>query len=132
MVAGPVDFAPAEASRPDARTVLRPGDMQRRLTRDFLSGEQVMEVVVDDGLQRIDAHGLEVGRRCVERYFAHPDDPQSLRVEADWTMTLARGDWSVRTETRATMRRRGSGFSVDCLVEAFEGDTQVFQRRYGL
>ncbi|MBX3570512.1 MAG: CocE/NonD family hydrolase [Rhizobiaceae bacterium] len=126
----PVVFAPAEASRPAPRTTLRQGEMQRRLHRDFIGGEEMQEVVVDDGVQRIDAHGLEIGRRCVERYFARPGDPQSPRIEADWTMTLRRGDWGIRTETRSTMRRQGAGYAVDCHVTAFEGERLVFERRH--
>lgn len=126
----PVEFLPSEASRPHPRTVIRAGDMQRRLTRDFLSGEETLEVIVDDGLQRIDAHGLVVGRRCVERYHANPSKSRSLHIEAHWTMTLGRGDWSVKTETRASMQRSENGFVVDCVVEAVEGDSPVFERRY--
>jgi hypothetical protein len=104
--------------------------MRRTLSRDFITGEEMLEVVVDDGLRKIEAHGLEFSRRCVERYFARPFDPSALRIEADWTLSLGRGDWRIRTETQATMRRVEKSFAVDCKVRAFQGDEKVFEREY--
>lgn len=126
----PVAFDAPEASRPQVRRVLAAGEMRRTLSRDFITGEEMLEVVVDDGLQRIEPHGLEIGRRCDERYFAKPFDPGSLRIEAGWTMSLGRGDWQVRTQTLATMRRAEQGFVADCTVRAFHQDRQVFERTY--
>ncbi len=126
----PVAFAPPEASRPHACRTVEPGEMRRTLSRDFITGEEMLEVVVDDGLRKIDAHGLEFSRRCVERYFARPFDPSALRIEADWTLSLGRGDWRIRTETQATMRRVEKSFAVDCKVRAFQGDQKVFEREY--
>ncbi|WP_436643241.1 CocE/NonD family hydrolase [Microbaculum sp. FT89] len=122
-----VSFPPPVAARPNPRVQLRPSQMQRRLTRDFITGAEVLTVVVDDGLQRLDPHGLEVGRRCEERYGIHPDDPLSGWIEADWTMTLGRADWQVRTEIRTTMRHTEAGFVYTNRLEAYEGDELVFR-----
>jgi putative CocE/NonD family hydrolase len=125
-----VEFEKPEASRPNSRTILQPGETKRTLSRDFITGEEILEVTVDDGVQRIDAHRLEVGRRCVERYFARPDDPGSLRIEADWTMTLGRGEWQVRTETKASMQRANGRFRADCIVRAYDSDRLVFEQHH--
>ncbi|MDR0809505.1 MAG: CocE/NonD family hydrolase [Gemmobacter sp.] len=124
----PVTFEPPIASVAQVREQLLPGEMSRELKRDFLTGEEIMTVVVDDGLQRLAPHGLEVGRRCVERYGIHPDDPRSAWVEADWTMTLGRGDWQIRTEVRSSIRRTADGLETRNCVTAYEGDTRVFHR----
>jgi hypothetical protein len=123
-----VSFEPPVASPAQEREQLRPGEMRRQLTRDFMTGEEMLTVVVDDGCQRLAPHGLEMGRRCVERYGIRPDDPRSAWVEADWTMTLGRGDWQIRTEVRSGMRRTAEGVETRNRVEAYEGKTCIFRR----
>ncbi|WP_333814339.1 CocE/NonD family hydrolase [Tabrizicola sp.] len=126
--ARPVIFEAPAASIANARAQLRPGEMRRELKRDFITSEEILTVVVDDGLQRLSPHGLEVGRRCVERYGIRPDDPRSAWVEADWTMTLGRGDWQIRTEVRSSQRRTAAGVETRNCVLAYEGDRCVFRR----
>ena len=126
--AGAIHFPDAEAPPPVARAVVEPPENRRELRRDYITGEEEMEVVVDDGLLRIESHGLAVGRRCVERYAIHPDDPLSARCEADWTMRVERGDWKTRTETRATMWASKESFHIRVGVQAFLNGDLVFSR----
>ena len=114
----PLLFAPPEASPPESRTVVSPGETRRALTRDYVSGREEMLVIVDDGVQRIDEHGLEIGRRCEERYSIHPDDPLSACVDARWAMSLARGDWTVQTHSRATLTASETHFHVAWELQA--------------
>lgn len=123
-----IRFPEAEAPAPDARTAVQMPENRRELRRDYISGEETMDVVVDDGLLRIDSHGLEVGRRCVERYAIRPDDPLSARCEAEWTMRVQRGDWKTRTETRATMRADAERFIINVGVVAYLNGGAVFSR----
>ena len=126
--AGAIHFTEAEAPAPVARAVVEPPENRRELRRNYITGEEIMEVVVDDGLLRIETHGLAVGRRCVERYVIHPDDPLSALCEADWTMRVERGDWKTRTETRATMRADKDSFHIRVGVQAFLNGSLVFSR----
>lgn len=130
LTPGPILFADPEASRPQVRETLAPGEKRRVLRRDLVTGEDVLDVVVDDGLQKILAHGLEFGRRCEETYRAKPFDPGSLQIEARWTQSLRRADWHVRTQTEAKMRRIDDGVVLTCNVQAFDGDYKIFDRDY--
>ena len=126
----PVSFLAPEGPAPVKRELLKAGEMRRSLHRDYITGQEFMEVVVDDGMQRIETHGLEVGRRCVERYFIHPDDPLSARIEADWTMNLGRGDWRIRTETRSVMTSSKEAFLLEAHLVAYVGNEEVFSRTF--
>lgn len=123
-------FEEPEASRPGPVQILAPGEMRRVLRRDFITGEEVLEVVVDDGIKRIETHGLEFGRLCEETYFAKPFDPASLRIEAAWTRSLRRDEWRVHTRTRAIMHRVDNGSVLECTVQAYFGDHKIFEREY--
>lgn len=124
----PVRFNPAEGSAPESRTLLKAGEMSRSLERDYITGRETMTVVVDDGLQRIDGHGLEIGRRSEEIYSILPGEPQSACVKARWTMSLAREDWSIRTETSAMMTASENDFIVTAQLDTYEGETRIFSR----
>jgi putative CocE/NonD family hydrolase len=126
----PIAFAPPVVPEPRGRTTLRAAETRRILHRDYVSGEELMEVVVDDGLTGIDDHGLEIGRRCVERYRIHPDRPASASCEADWTMLVGRGNWRTLTETRAVMTCTPHHFKIKASLVAFVGDKEVFRKEY--
>lgn len=126
----PVRFEAPEASKPDSREVVRPGSFHRTLHRDLAGGEEHYEVMADDGETRITRHGLALGRRCVEVYTINSNDPGAAQITADWTMTLARDDWSIRTETRSLIKRDRDGFLVTCSVDAFEGTDPIYSHRF--
>ena len=119
-------FAPAEASPPQPRTVLSNGEARRSVEYDFMSGTETVRVVVDDGVQRIDSHGLEVGRRCEERYSMVHGEASSARIEAKWVMTLSRGDWSIRTQTDAVAKFVNGTLKAAATVQVFEDGKMVF------
>jgi len=126
----PVSFAAPEASAPDSREVVRPGSFHRTLYRDLAGGEESYEVMADDGETRISRHGLALGRRCIEVYTINRNDPGTAQITADWTMTLARDDWSIRTETRSLIKQDRDGFLVTCSVDAFEGADPIYSHRF--
>jgi putative CocE/NonD family hydrolase len=119
-------FAPAEASMPAKRTVLSIGDLKRTEEHDFIQQSDTICVVVDDGVQRIDAHGLEIGRRCEERYSMIRGKATTARIEANWEMTLARDDWNVRVQSTATAEFENGSLRVNATVKAFDGGELIF------
>jgi putative CocE/NonD family hydrolase len=125
-----VSFAPAEQTAPDARTVLREGENHRSHERDFVTGRETIRVVNDDGRTRIDAHGLEIERRCEETYEIHPDDPASAHIAVRWRMGLARGEWNVATVIDAAMGWEKGRLVARATITALEGGKPVFSRDY--
>ena len=76
------------------------------------------------------AHGLANGSIARESWSIHPDDPLSASGQTHWTQTLSRNGWSVRTETSAEMRCDAQNFIVSARIEAYEGETLVFERDF--
>ena len=74
--------------------------------------------------------GWRHGGIARERWTIDPADPLSAYGETHWTQTLSRSGWSVRTETYTTMRSDAQNFHLTGRIEAFEGDTLVFERDF--
>ena len=60
--------------------------------------------------------GLDVSRRAYERYDSVADDFGSVRGESAWTMSFARDEWNVRTETRTVLRSDEREFVLDATL----------------
>ena len=65
-----------------------------------------------------------------ERWTIHPANPLSARGITHWTSTLSRDEWSVRTETFAAMHSDAANFHLTGRIEAYEGETLVFERDF--
>ena len=123
-------FPPAAGAAPEARTPLRSGRYERRQTRDLLTGAAVIEIESDDGVERIESHGLEIGGSALHRYGIAPDDPLSARHETLYRIAHARGDWQVGSETRTVMTATATDFLITATLEAFENDRPVFTKAW--
>ena len=123
-------FGEAEAAAPMDRSVIEEPHLQRTVTRDVASGTVTLTHVDDGGVFRIDAYGLECGARTVRHLSIRDDDPLSARVDVDWTWTLRSGDWDVRTHTTGVVTCTLDSFEIDAGLEAFEGETRIFERTW--
>jgi hypothetical protein len=119
---GPDASLPPPAAAPPAeRRELRAPSNARHLVQDIGKGEVRVEITDDFGAAEIPPHGLEVGMVARETWSLRPEQPLSARGETHWTMTMGRGDWRVRTETRASLTGDASDFQVEGSLEAYEG-----------
>jgi uncharacterized protein len=118
----------AEVAQPWAYKVLRVPQAARRIERDLLSGRVTLVVEDDTGLVENLAHGLITGERMAERWSVHPDDPLSADSFFEFNQSLARANWAVRTQGWARMTATHSGLVMTAHLDAWEGDTQIFQR----
>lgn len=123
-------FPPAAGATPEARTTLQSGRYERRQTRDLVTGATVIEIEADDGVERIDAHGLEISGSALHRTSILPDDPLSARHETHYRIAHARGDWRVGSETRTVMTATATDFLITATLEAFENDRTVFTKAW--
>lgn len=109
---------------------LRPPSSERRIERDLETGLVTVVVANDFGEVRDLDHGLVAGSRMSERWTIRPDDPLSARAEIWWEQTLSRGDWSVRTEARSSMRSDAESFYLTARLEAWEDSDRLFERDF--
>jgi len=123
-------FDEAEGAAPWAHEVLRAPIYEATQCIDQSSGETVISILDDSGLQRDAEHGLITG--SITRYDRriHPDNPLSATAKTHWTQTLERGDWSVRTETYSRMWADADTYYLTARIEAFEGQTLIFERDF--
>ena len=125
-----VSFEEPEAARPWNTQTVRPASNSRTVERDDKTGLVTLAIVDDFGEIRDADHGLRNGGIARERWTIHPANPLSARGITHWTSTLSRDEWSVRTETFAAMHSDASNFHLTGRIEAFEGDTLVFERDF--
>ena len=118
---------PAITAPPLPLETIRPPANIRKAERDVASGETVMHIIDDFGEFKNLTHGLITGECARECYRVHPYDPATCRADIHWTQTLARDDWSVRTETRTELSADTYEFHIKASIEAFEGENRVYQ-----
>ncbi|MGH3310219.1 MAG: CocE/NonD family hydrolase [Streptomyces sp.] len=123
-------FEEPEGTPPLETTQLTPIESRWEVKRDLVNYNSALEIVKDRGTSRIEDINLDVGRRAYERYDSVADDFESVRGESAWTMTFARDEWKVRTETRTVLRSTGNEFVLDATLDGYEGDRRVFSRTW--
>jgi putative CocE/NonD family hydrolase len=121
---------PPVTAPPLKTETIRPPSAARAYEMNLVNGECVMRIDDDFGEHRDQSHGLVSGQICRERYSITGSDPASCRAQSHWTQKLARDGWSVRTETRTTMRCDRDNFYIDAHLEAFEDDCKIFERSW--
>jgi putative CocE/NonD family hydrolase len=125
---------PPEASPASPVTVLRPGELERSVTLDQLSGEVTHRLYIDGGTfgpwgkLRLEATGMEMSHVYERLYAIRPEDPLSARAVMIQSLEMGRGAWQVRIDTRAEMTSTLATFELNAWVEAREG-TEVLCRR---
>ena len=123
-------FKEPEAARPWNVQTVRPPSHSRKAERDAATGAVSLSISDDFGEMRDADHGLASGGIGRERWTIHPDDPLSARAVTHWTSTLSRDGWLLRTETFSSMRSDKDRFYLTGRIEAYEGDSLVFERDF--
>ncbi|MBS7537502.1 CocE/NonD family hydrolase [Ancylobacter lacus] len=124
------DMDPPVLPPAEPRTTLREGRFRRELASDLVSGIRRMQVHLDYGEERIEPSGMVIGRINDETYEVVAGDPLSARIATGWTMTMARGDWSVRTESLAHMSGDADSFRITARLDLFEGEVLARTRTW--
>ena len=105
--------------------------MEGEITTNVATGMQTWRYTTDTGLVRLEPHGWTMSARGENRYFIHPDDPNSARMELQTTDTYFREGWlDVRIEARHTLTSDETHFIIDAGIEVYENDQQVFEREW--
>jgi putative CocE/NonD family hydrolase len=131
-------FQPPEQGPVEEPTALRPLQFVRELGRDLTSNETIYRLHSDAGelggasLVRIDAIGLEIGKRFEKQYRIGESDPLSARMEVHYTTSFRRDDWAVSVDVRTALSATRDAFQLKSSLEAHEGETRIFSRRWDL
>jgi putative CocE/NonD family hydrolase len=125
-----VSFEDPEGATPWQREVQRESANRREVRRDAATGLVTLDITDDFGATRDLDHGLVDESIARERWTIDPADPLSAYGETHWTQKLSRCVWSVRTETFTTMRSDKTNFHLTGRIEAYEGETLVFERNF--
>jgi hypothetical protein len=119
-------FGPAVGAPPLADEELRPGGTRRTVTSDVASGVTTVVMEKDSGGAHLKAIDLAVDSAAVETYRVTSGDPASAEGHITYRQSMGRGDWSVRTETRSTLKLTPTEFLVTAELDVYEGDHPTF------
>ena len=127
-------FGAPEGAPPPAYEELRPARVERSVVRE---GDETVHTIVSEGgafhaggpgrLAEIDLDLCEWSRRC---YRIRDDDPLSARAEVEHRVALRRAEWTIRVESRASLRATREAFELSAELDAFDGETRVRSRRW--
>jgi uncharacterized protein len=126
----PLGWKPAEGAEAVRRKELVAPETHRKNSVDPATGEARHEVLEDFGRYEIEPHGLIQQGVRRESYSIMPDDPLSAKMEAHWTESFERGDWSARTEAYTRLTATKTDWHIWGKLEAYEGGNKVFEREW--
>ncbi|HSM54607.1 MAG TPA: CocE/NonD family hydrolase [Candidatus Sulfomarinibacteraceae bacterium] len=124
------DFPRPEQSEPIPYRQIRPATRERHIRRDVGAGKQQIQDVADNGHVHLLDRELEMKGRSEERFTIYEDDPLSATIVCEQHQVLRRGEWDVRVETYSEMSADEQQFHVINVVDAYEGNTRVFNKTW--
>ena len=123
-------FPPVERAPALETETVEPGMRFWRVIRDAGEETTTLEVADGEGTFRIPAIDLTIRKQGFERYAIGQDDPSGVRAETRWAIGLARGDWSIRTETDTVLTSDAERFQVRARLRAWEGESLVHEEEW--
>lgn len=84
-----------------------------------------MQIADGGGLFRLHANGLTLRKQGYEIYSVPHGDVCAAEGRAEWAYGMQRGDWSVLSKTKTTLRANSEAFVIRARMRAWEGDTLV-------
>jgi predicted acyl esterase len=123
-------FGPATAADPPAHEVITPTKGVRNVRHDIETGEIVYDVQSDSGVIQFAEADLAYGSKNSQRYSIVEGDPLSAKAEYKASFSFKRDGWDIRTKSELTTTCDAEYFYLKGEITAFEGDDQVFERRW--
>ncbi len=121
----PAPFLEPEISAPLESYQSTEGAGNRRITYDAATGTWAINVGLGFGSVTL-PDSLTYAEKGSDTFSIVEGDPLSARADAEWTITLGRGDWQTRAETRSAVSCDARSFRVTNSVDGFEGDDRIF------
>ncbi|HKI19500.1 MAG TPA: CocE/NonD family hydrolase, partial [Isosphaeraceae bacterium] len=110
-------FPASEGAKPLAKTYHRPAAGRRWIERDIGSGLVTYFIEEDMGHFTIDHIGLETDFVQREAYRIRDDDPLSAEIEISYAISIGRGNWRTRSQTRTVMRADKTHFILTASLD---------------
>ncbi len=128
-----IAFAPRETAAEAAKTSLRKGRVERRVSFDLGANMSRYETIAEGGLfgegaYRFDEIGTEIAHDLTRRFAIAGDDPLSARYELAQRYEMGREGWRIRIETHVEMRATATHFLVEAKLDAFENGALIRSR----
>jgi putative CocE/NonD family hydrolase len=131
--AQPPDLGQAWSPPPlEAKVLVAPERGRIRIERDAENGSATVDVVRNLGALHIADVDLDLTAVGSERYSMPAGDPAQARSEAQRRAEFKRADWHASVVTQSILTSSGGNWRLVATLSAFEGEAQVFARRWDL
>ena len=127
---GAAAFPPPEMAPPPETTTLVQAQGTRHIERNVATGEQIIRLVEDGGVYRLESIDLECADGVNAEYRIVDGEPASARASWRWWSRRKRGDWEVSVKARMKVSASRHAFRIESDLEAFEGERRVFSRTW--
>ncbi|MEX0983800.1 MAG: CocE/NonD family hydrolase [Actinomycetota bacterium] len=127
----PPAFGPPESAASSATEVLRADPAFHRIEHDVVEDTYVMRLN-QDGDNAIRREGVLIRDEARDEMFIREGDPLSARAVCDRVYGLGWEESGIEVEirTRSVMTSDATHFHLEDRLEAFEGQTRVFERTW--
>ena len=123
-------FGPSEVAPPLAVEQLRVAERRQWVERDLVNGSTTFHLVNDGGAKRLVDSGMEVDSFAEEQFSIDDGQPLSAVQTVVQRLGYRREGWEVRIETHSRLTADADDFLVTNSLDAYEGNTRVFARRW--
>ncbi len=121
-------FLPSEGAEPLQVEQLSPGNSERSVTEDLVTGKETYLRAGDTGEVRHAHTGLTVRYTDEDRFEIHPDDPHSARGTCTWHKSYARGEWAAEVDATVTVESLSRVWRITARIVARDGGAELFRR----
>ncbi|QQA41729.1 CocE/NonD family hydrolase [Pelagovum pacificum] len=122
------EYGPPVHACPVPTETVAPGSISRDIVTDLASGQ--VEVISKNQRATWTIDGLTIGGQGGHSYAILPDDGQSARARFVGEQHFTRDDWTVRMKSSSDVFWEGGKMVLVSKYEAFEGEEQVFERKW--
>ena len=89
-----------------------------------------MQIADGGGITRLLTNDITLHKQGYETYGIKLNDVSSAWGRTEWDYGLSRGDWSVRSETRTTLRADAKDFIITAQLRAWEGEELIAEKNW--
>jgi len=112
------------------RVILREANRTREIRHNTITDVWTLDDFSDEGARMLPSNGIEYGSTNRNVYSVREEDPQSAKVQCDWTLTVGRGEWQTSLKSTSIMTADDEQFYVTNELIAYEGETEVFNKTW--
>jgi hypothetical protein len=127
----PAHFAVPEAAPPPDHVMLGGAEEERTWWRDAKRGiTRVTSQSAHFPHLLLKASGIKYDERAQDTYEITDGSPLSALATSERQISIARGAWQTRVETRSTLSATREHFLLTNAIDAYEGQDRVFAKNW--